>query len=201
MIDFDWFLALLLFVLVAGFTPGPNNIIAMSIGFNYGYKKVIPHIIGVSVGFPVMLVLIGTILYPIMERFDALFEILKYASIGYILFLAYKIATSNINDDMIQSDKKPITLLQSIAFQWINPKAWAGALSTVTVYIPTGALFLKGLFIAAFTSAVTIVGAISLWAVAGKKIKKVLKNPLHIRIFNVIMAILLVVSVLMMLKG
>ncbi len=199
MIDFDWFLALLLFVLVAGFTPGPNNIIALSIGFNYGYKRVIPHILGVTIGFPVMLVLIGTVLYPLMKHFETFYNILKYGSILYIFYLAYKIATSSIDAKELEENKKrPITFFQSLAFQWINPKAWAGALSTVSVYIPAGENFLKGLYIAAFTSAVTIVGAISLWALMGKKIKTLLKNPLHVRVFNYLMAILLIVSVAMM---
>jgi len=194
-----WFLPLLIFVLVAGFTPGPNNIIALSIGFNYGYKKVIPHIFGVSVGFPVMLILIGLVLMPIMERFHTLFLILKYLSIAYIFYLAYKIATSSVDEDDFKSDKKPITFLQSVAFQWINPKAWAGALSTVSVYIPSGEGYTKGLLIAALTSAVTIVGAISTWALIGREIKSFLKEPKHIKLFNYTMATALVVSVLMML--
>jgi len=202
LIGFDWFVALLLFVLVAGFTPGPNNIIALSIGFNYGYKKVIPHILGVSIGFPVMLMLIGTLLYPFMKRFEMLFTVLRYASILYIFYLAYKIATSNIDEKELEgSVKKPISFFQSLAFQWINPKAWAGALSTVTIYIPSGDEYLKGLVIASLVSAITIVGAISTWALIGKKIKKFIKNPFQVRLFNVIMSILLVISVLIMMKG
>ncbi len=195
-----WFLSLLIFVLVAGFTPGPNNIIALSIGFNHGYKKVLPHIAGVTVGFPVMLILIGLVLMPIMDRFHTIFLILKYTSIAYIFYLSYKIATSSVNEEEIKTDKKPITFLQSVAFQWINPKAWAGALSTVSVYIPSGEDFTKGLLIAALTSAVTIVFAVSAWAITGKKIKTFLKNPKQIKTFNYTMATALVVSVLMMLS-
>ena len=192
----DWFLPLLLFILVAGFTPGPNNIIAMGIGFNWGFKKVIPHIVGVTVGFPIMLLLIGFVLKPILEQFSTLFIVLKFLSAAYIIYLAYKIATAPVNIDA-QEQKKPITFVESMAFQWINPKAWAGALATVTLYIPQDR-FTLGLIVAAISSAITIIFAIALWGYMGKKIKLLLSNSKHIRLFNYTMAATLCISVFMM---
>jgi len=118
----------------------------------------------------------------------------------YIFYLAYKIATSNIDENELETPKKPITFLQSMAFQWINPKAWAGALSTISIYIPQGDNFLKALFISAVLSAIVTIGAISAWALLGKEIKKFLKNPLYVKIFNYIMAFALIISVIMMLQ-
>jgi len=193
----SWYIPLLLFVLVAGFTPGPNNIIAMGIGFNWGFKKVIPHILGVAIGFPIMLLLIGFILKPILEHYPLFFEILKYSSLAYILYLAYKIATAPLHLEESQN-KKAINFFESMAFQWINPKAWAGALATVTLYVPKEN-FSFGLIVASITSAVTIVFAISLWGYLGKKIKSFLSNEKHIKAFNLTMALLLIISVFAML--
>ncbi len=192
----DWFLPLLLFIVVAGFTPGPNNIIAMGIGFNWGFKKVLPHLLGVSVGFPIMLLLIGFVLKPILEQFSTIFIALKFLSAIYIIYLAYKIATAPVNLEE-QEQKKPITFFESVAFQWINPKAWAGAMATVTLYIPQNS-FTLGLIIAAISSAITIIFAIALWGYMGKKIKLLLSNATHIRVFNYTMAITLCISVFLM---
>jgi len=194
---FEWFLPLFLFILVAGFTPGPNNIIAMGIGFNWGFKRVIPHILGVTVGFPIMLLLIGFVLKPILEQHHSILLILKYLSGAYILYLAYKIATAPLNVDE-QEHKKPITFFESVAFQWINPKGWAGALATITLYIPQSQ-FSFGLIVAAVCSAITIVFAIALWGYMGKKIKLLLSQESHIKLFNYTMALLLSLSVFMML--
>ncbi len=193
----EWYLPLLLFIIVATFTPGPNNIIALGIGFNWGFKKVIPHIFGVTIGFPVMLLLIGFLLKPILEKYSLIFTILKFISAIYILYLAYKIATAPIEIDE-QNYKKPITFLESLAFQWMNPKAWAGALATITLYIPKDNYNLA-LILAAITSAINIIFAIALWGYMGKKIKILLSKKSHIKLFNYIMAITLCLSVFMIL--
>jgi threonine/homoserine/homoserine lactone efflux protein len=194
----DAFVALFFFVLVAGLTPGPNNIIAMAIGFNHGYRKVLPHLAGVTVGFPVMLLLIGLVVRPVMEQYSVLFDLLKYASVAYILYIAWHVASAPVDARILPEERKPpITFVQSVMFQWINPKAWAGALTTVTVYmIPEH--YRTSLLIAALLSAVTIVGAISLWALMGRQIKHFLDRPAQMRAFNVTMALLLLVSVGMM---
>ena len=193
----EWYLPLLLFIIVAAFTPGPNNIIALGIGFNWGFKKVIPHIFGVTIGFPVMLLLIGFLLKPILEKYSLIFTVLKFISAIYILYLAYKIATAPIEIDE-QNSKKPITFLESLAFQWINPKAWAGALATITLYIPKDNYNLA-LILAAITSAISIIFAIALWGYMGKKIKILLSKKSHVKLFNYIMAITLCLSVFMIL--
>jgi threonine/homoserine/homoserine lactone efflux protein len=176
-------------------TPGPNNIIAMMIGFHYGYRKVLPHLMGVMVGFPVMLLLIGWVLQPIMQRYVWLFEGLKYLSMIYIVYIAWHIATAptDLSSKRV-SVRKPIGFWESVAFQWINPKAWAGALTTVTVYLPPEH-FQEGLRIAAILSGATIALAISLWALAGRTLRRWLARPTWVRSFNGTMALMLIVSV------
>ncbi len=195
----DWFISIFLFIAVAGLTPGPNNVIAMTIGFNHGYKKVLPHLLGVLVGFPIMLLLIGLVLRPLMKEYVAFFLMLKYISIAYVLYLAWQIATTSTNEDILsQKQIKPITFWQSVAFQWINPKAWAGALTTINVYIISKHYWMS-LSVAIMLSMLSIFVAILLWAVIGKQIKRFLMHPKQVRIFNITMAILLLIAVAMML--
>lgn len=191
----DWFIAILLFIAVMGLTPGPNNIIAMSIGFNYKYHKVFPHLFGVLVGFPVMLLLIGLILHPLIQRYITLFLILKYVSILYIVYLAWGIATTPTDEEILsQNNTIPITFWQSVAFQWINPKAWIGALTTINVYIIPKHYWMS-LLVAVILSMFSIFIAILMWALIGKQIKRFLTDPKHIRIFNITMALLLLIAV------
>ncbi len=194
----DWLIALSLFIAVAGLTPGPNNIIAMTIGFNHGYRSALPHLFGVLVGFPVMLLLIGLVLRPLMDQYAGVFLVLKYASIAYVLYLAWRIAAAPTDAEILPEDRTPpITFWQSVAFQWVNPKAWAGALTTVTVYmLPEH--YRMSLGIAVLLSMLSIVVAISMWAVIGKQIKRFLAHPNHVRMFNIAMAGLLLVAVGMM---
>lgn len=194
----DWLIAIGLFIAVAGLTPGPNNIIAMTIGFNHGYRKVLPHLFGVLIGFPVMLLLIGLVLRPLMEEYATVLLVLKCISIVYVVYLAWQIATAPVDEELLPEERTPpIGFWQSVAFQWVNPKAWAGALTTVTVYmIPEH--YRTSLLIAVLLSMLSIFVAISAWALIGKQIKRFLSHPGHVRTFNVAMAGLLLVAVGMM---
>ena len=197
-VGWDWFISISLFIAVAGLTPGPNNIIAMSIGFNHGYRKVLPHLFGVLIGFPVMLLLIGLILRPLMEQYTTAFLLLKYASIAYVFYLAWQIATTPTNEEILSQKRiTPITFWQSVAYQWINPKAWAGALTTINVYI-IPKYYWMSLLIAVMLSMLSIFVAILMWTLIGKQIKRFLMHPQHVRIFNISMAVLLLIAVGMM---
>jgi len=189
---------LFLFIAVAGLTPGPNNIIAMSIGFNHGFGKVLPHLFGVLVGFPVMLILIGLVLLPVMQKHEDLYLFLKYISIAYVIYLSYRIASAPADTDMIPKSTKPaVGFWQSVAFQWVNPKAWAGALTTVTVYVSPDH-FASNLTVAVLLSILSIFVAIPLWALLGREIGRWLRYPVQVRVFNVVMALLLLSAVGMM---
>ena len=188
----DIFIPILIFIFVASFTPGPNNIIAMSIGFAHSFKKALPHIFGVAFGFSAMLLIVGFLLKPVILKYPIVLTILKYISFAYILYIVYKIATSHI--DANDKEKKPITFFESMLFQWINPKAIAGALSLITIYIPTQN-FSKWLLIATITAFVNAAVAVAMWAQIGVKISKFLTDPLHQKLFNYTMAALLLTSV------
>jgi len=197
----DWLLALLFFEFASGFTPGPNNVLALAIGFSHGYRRTLPHVMGVAIGFPLMLLAIGFFLKPVMDRVPWLYDSLKYLSVAVVLWIAWKIATAPVEEELEEGEeiaRHPITFAQSVMLQWINPKAWAGALTIVTIYTIPGA-FASSLFAAAFVTIFMTFSAVSLWSLSGRAIKRLMRDPARIRLFNYTMALLLLVSVGMML--
>ncbi len=203
MLGWDWLLALLLFELATGYTPGPNNLLALSIGFSHGYRRALPHILGVTVGFPLMLLAIGFFLKPLLDHSPLLFEGLKYLSVAFVLTLAWRVATAPVAEEKSEIEEAerqpaaPITFWQSVLLQWVNPKAWAGALSIVTIYTIPGH-FTRSMLAAAFVTAFMVFTAVSLWALAGRFLKGRIRDPRKIRLFNRVMALSLVLSVGMM---
>jgi len=191
-----WFIPLVIFLSAAIFSPGPNNVIAMSVGFNYGFKKVIPHLLAVVVGFSIMLFVVGIGIKEIILKYHNAFEIMKYLCSLYLLYLAYKIATSKA--EFNSTEVNPITFKESLMFQVINPKSWIAALSVITIYLPKEN-FMTALFVTILISDVLIIMAISAWAVLGKSFNKLFNNEKTARIFNYSMAMLLTISVLMIL--
>ena len=185
-------LALALFALVSSITPGPNNLMLMSSGANFGYKKTIPHMLGVSLGFAFMLLLVGVGLVQLFNLYPVSYDILKVISVVYLLFLAYKIATSVSLSDKSKKESKPFTFIQASAFQWVNPKAWTMALTAISVYSPSQNI--ESIAIVAFVFALVNLPSVSCWTLLGQELRVILSNNARLRVFNFIMAGLLVMS-------
>ena len=133
--DIELLSALAVFAFVTSITPGPNNLMLMASGANYGFRRTIPHMLGIGIGFTVMLLLVGAGLIQIFDRWPLAHDVLKVVSVAYLLWLAWKTATAaGISDGDARG--RPMTFLQAAAFQWVNPKAWAMALTAITVYAP-----------------------------------------------------------------
>ncbi len=184
-------LALVTFAFVASVTPGPNNLMLMASGANFGIRRTMPHFLGIVFGFLIMVVLVGTGLVGIFDRYPLSYDILRGFSIIYLVYLAWKIATSSPGAQA--AGGKPLTALQAALFQWVNPKAWALALTAVTVYAPSQS-------VAAVASIAIIVGLINMpsifiWIVLGQKLKVLLAGGRRLRLFNYAMAALLLVSI------
>ena len=186
--------ALALFALVSSVTPGPNNLMLMNSGANFGFRRTLPHLLGVTIGFVIMLMLVGLGVMQLFDVFPLSYQLLKVLCIAYLLYLAYKIASNKPPVGAENGDTKPFTFVQAALFQWVNPKAWTMALSAVSVYAPS-----KGI------GAVVIVGVIfglvnlpcvSAWTLLGQKLQIWLNRPERLQAFNIFMAILLVASVL-----
>lgn len=186
-------LALLGFAFVTSISPGPNNMMLMASGANFGIRRTIPHIFGVSLGHALMVFLVGLGLASMIHAVPNLLTIMKIVSIIYMLWLAWKIAGSAAPGEG-KSGARPFSFLQAAAFQWVNPKAWAMALGATSAYAADGALQ-SYLIVAAIFAAVNL-PSVSMWAFAGQKMRSYLSSPTRLRAFNWIMATLLIVSLI-----
>jgi len=188
----DLLLAFVLFAFATAGTPGPNNMMLLASGANFGFRRTILHILGISAGLGVMVVAMGWGLSGVFRTFPILHEILKWLGAAYMLWLAWKIATATgINDK--SATGQPMTFLEAAAFQWLNPKAWAMALGAATTYTPEGSGSLTVLVLA---GTFMLVGApcSAAWAGFGQGLRRFLDRPAILRAFNVTMAVLLVAS-------
>jgi len=178
------------------FTPGPNNILVASSGVNFGFRATVPHILGVTFGYPLMLLLVGVGLARIFTEVPGVHTSLKYVCIAYLLYLAWRIANSPVLNAEMRRQPKPLTFLQAAAFQWVNGKGWVVALSAVTTYtVVTGTLTLQVLALAALALLITL-ASVSCWTVFGAMLRQYLHTERRRRWFNYSMAALLVASIL-----
>ncbi|MAM69813.1 MAG: lysine transporter LysE [Gammaproteobacteria bacterium] len=185
--------SIFIFAFSAGITPGPNNIMLMTSGLNFGIQKSMPHYFGINFGFPIMFTLIGLSLGIIFNRYPVMHEIIKVIGLAYLLYLAWRIANTSTSSLSVK-ESKPLSLVQALLFQWVNPKAWVmatGAIAAFTttdgnIYLQVGLITLVFLFTSFLTS--------SSWLFFGAWLKKILKDPFHQKVFNISMAVLLVLS-------
>ena len=190
---FDIFTALVTFALVTVITPGPNNLMLMASGTNFGFARTIPHMLGIGLGFPAMVVCVGLGVMQVFDLWPLSYTLLKLVSVAYLLYLAWKIANAAPPAaTAAQAEGRPLTFLQSAAFQWVNPKAWSMALSAITLYA-TGRDLVAVLWVAGVYVGVSAVSTTS-WTVLGQQVRRLLKNPARLRLFNRVMAALLVAT-------
>ena len=191
------FAALVAFAFVTAFTPGPNNIMVTASGVNFGFARTVPHMVGVVIGFLLVLVAAAVGLGAILTAVPALQWMLKAAGALYMLWLAWKVANSGhvSNDD--DAPAQPLTALQALAFQWVNPKGVITAMSGFAIYVrPDHVPVDFSLMLAIF--ALTTIGSITTWTGFGVALRQLLTDPARARIFNVTMALLLVLSIVPM---
>jgi threonine/homoserine/homoserine lactone efflux protein len=188
--------AFLTFAFVSTITPGPNNMMLLASGLNYGIRHSIPHLMGIVIGFGLMVFLAGLGLFTILDSFPILFQILHALSAAYMLYLAYKIATAKPLVDKKTSNSQPMTFLQAAAFQWINPKAIIIAIAAITTYVPEvpEADFWINVTIIATLYALVTFPTMAAWTILGSSFRKILNNPHYYRLFNITMAVLLIAS-------
>jgi threonine/homoserine/homoserine lactone efflux protein len=193
MIPFELLTALIGFALVSSITPGPNNLMLMASGANFGFWRSLPHMLGIGIGFTVMIVLVGLGLIGLFEAFPVFYILLKICSVAYLLWLAWKIANA-APPQKGEATGRPMTFIQAALFQWVNPKAWSMALTAITAYAP-GQSVASILVVALVFGAVNL-PSVSVWTVMGQQIRRLLNKPRWLRAFNVGMAVLLVLSAL-----
>jgi len=194
--------ALAAFAFVTSITPGPNNLMLMASGMNFGLYRTVPHMLGVGVGFVVMLLLVGFGLARLFDLFPVSYQILKLASVVYLIYLAWKIATAvPASVDSKTGDRsRPISFLQAALFQWVNPKAWAMALTAVTAYTPPSQS-LSSILVVALVFGVINLPAVGSWTILGMQVRRFLKQPWKLRAFNITCALLLIASLWPLVTG
>lgn len=187
----DLFISFSVFCFVSSATPGPNNLMLMASGANFGVTRTIPHWLGIGIGFTGMIAIVGLGIISLFETYPEFYIGLKTVSVIFLLYLAWKIATATqIGEADISGT--PLTFIQAAAFQWVNPKAWTMALTAITVYSPSQNIM-------AVATTALIFGLInlpscSIWIFIGQNIRRWLTNPKRMQIFNMSMAVLLLSS-------
>jgi threonine/homoserine/homoserine lactone efflux protein len=190
----DLIIPFLVFCIVMSFTPGPNNAMLMASGLNYGLRKTVPHIFGVALGFGFLGFCVSAGLGMIFIQFPIIYTMLKYLGAVYLLYLAWLIGTTKPGASSGSRKSRPMTFLEAAAFQWVNPKGWVMVVGAASTYgdmakAPWNAVLITAIFI--------LMGFVScyMWAGFGSYLQRWLHKPKAVRIFNIIMALLLVASI------
>ncbi|WP_296430768.1 LysE family translocator [Yoonia sp.] len=195
---YEILIALIGFAVASSITPGPNNLMLMASGANYGMRRTLPHMLGISLGHAFMVAMVGIVLLQVFDTYPILNIILKVVSAAYMIWLAWKIANA-VPPEAKKVTGKPFTFLQAAAFQWVNPKAWFMAITAISAYAPQDQGIVMGSVIVAVVFATVNFPSITIWAWMGVQVRRWLGSARRLRIFNVSMAVLLVVSLYPML--
>jgi threonine/homoserine/homoserine lactone efflux protein len=186
-------IAFVMFATVMFFTPGPNNIMLLASGLHFGFRRTVPHIAGITIGFAFMVGSVGLGLGTIFIAYPVLQTILKYAGAAYLIYLAAAIAMSEPVAPDQDNRRGPMTFWGAAMFQWVNAKGWVMVIGTITAYAAIAA-FPWSIVIQVGLS--LILGAVSCtaWALFGSALRPVLTSRRVVRAFNIIMALLLLAS-------
>ena len=172
----DLFLAMVTFAFAMAFTPGPNNIMLAASGVNFGFARTVPHMVGVTVGFVVLVLASGVGLGLVFTAVPDLQLLVKIAGSAYLLWLAYKVATAHQARDAGGGPARPFTFWQAAAFQWINPKGLVAAISAIAIYLRPGhETWDLGIMLAVF--GVVTAGSVTTWAGFGVALRRLLRDP------------------------
>lgn len=187
------FVALVVFGAVMAFTPGPNNIMVLSSGLTYGFRRSLPHIAGIAMGISFMVASMGLGLGAIFVAYPVLQTVLKYAGIAYLIYLAGLIAMSGPVTPGQDNQRGPMTFWAAVLFQWVNVKGWVMAIGIITAYSAVAGFPWNIVIQAAL---MFVMGGLSslVWALFGSSLRSFLTSPKAVRAFNIVMAVLLLAS-------
>ena len=187
--------ALAIFLFVGAFSPGPNNLLASYSGFNFGIKKTLPLVYGVTFGFPIVLITVNSGLAIVFNKFPMFQEILKILGSGFLIYMAYKIAFGNKSDE--KEIKNPAKFFNMIIFQFINPKAVLIAIITVSTFISQNENFVRDSIIVIIFAIFFSFTSIMSWSLLGKFLQRFANNEMFLTKYNYTMSFLLIICVIM----
>ena len=188
------FLSMALFWIVAAYTPGPNNIVASYSGFNFGIKKTIPHIFGVTLGFTSVVILLTIGLVNIFLFFPIIQSLLKYLGSLFLIYLAYKISFSKSSPE--KKNDNPISFVDTFIFQFLNPKGVLIGIIIVSTYVEYGENYLNYATQVVLFAFIVSLSSIIFWTFVGKYLRKFATNEKFIKYFNYVMSWLLLLSII-----
>ena len=183
-----------LFWFVAAYTPGPNNVVASYSGFNFGIIRTIPHILGVTIGFTSLVLFLTVGLINVFKLFPMIQEIMKYLGTLFLIYLAYKIASSSVSDDT--KKENPVKFIETFLFQYLNPKGVMVAIIVVSTYVELGENYISHATQVVFLAFLFSSTSITLWTFIGKFLRKFATNEKFIKYFNYAMSVLLLLSII-----
>ena len=187
-------LSIALFWFVTAYTPGPNNVVASYSGFNFGFRKTIPHILGVTLGFTSLVLFLTIGLINVFKLFPIIQIVIRYLGTIFLIYLAYKIASSTTVDET--KKENPVKFIETFLFQYLNPKGVMVGIIVVSTYVELGENYLNyatQVVALAFLFSST---SITLWTFIGKFLRKFATNDKFIKYFNYVMSMLLLLSIL-----
>jgi len=197
--SFEAFLALLVYAFVTSVTPGPNNFMLLASGVNFGFVRTVPHMLGIGIGFLILLLAVGFGLGAVLTAFPMLHTGLKIAGGVYLLYLAWKIAMSRSMASKGEAQANPMRFVDAAAFQWVNPKAWVMAITAMAVYTNPDHPFLSVVLIS-MAFAIVNLPSVSVWAGFGTALRGFLSDPVRLKWFNIAMGVLLAATLWPMLR-
>jgi cysteine/O-acetylserine efflux protein len=182
--------AMLTFVFVTTFTPGPNNITSSSMGILYGYRKTVNYLLGIALGFFGIMLLSGIVSRTLYAIFPSLEIAMRLIGAAYILWLAYKTLKSSYQ---FSADDSPVLgFTNGLLLQLLNPKVWVYGLTLYTTFLATITNQVLLLIISAVFLAAVAFCATSSWAISGAAIRRLLRNPKFQKAINIGLALLLI---------
>ena len=182
-------LPLLTYCFVMSSTPGPNNVMLTASGANFGYRACLPHILGIGAGTLVQTWLSCLGLGALFHAYPVLHQVLRVAGALYLLFLAWQLCGTRLRSAALQ---RPVTFSQAALFQAVNPKSWLKAVTIASVFMPPGLGLLAGAAIVSAVGLAVTLPCVSVWALFGVGIRRLLTDPGKLRAFNVCLALTLV---------
>jgi threonine/homoserine/homoserine lactone efflux protein len=192
-LNFELLGAMAMFAFVTSVTPGPNNMMLLASGLNFGVKRTLPHWVGVSWGHFVMLLWVGAGLEGLLKAYPFVYQVMKVVGFAYLVYLAWGVARSGAPQRNGDEATQPISFLGAAAFQWVNPKAWIMAIGYFSNYMPTDASLTFVVLTCMMFSTINF-PSVGLWVWLGAKLERYLQQDNWRRAFNGTMALLLIAS-------
>jgi threonine/homoserine/homoserine lactone efflux protein len=184
-----------LFGFASAITPGPNNVMLTASGSAFGFRRSVPHMAGIMLGFPLMVYAVGMGLGEVFTRYPQVHLALKYIGAAYLLYLAWRIAQASQANAAGEADGRPLTFIEAAAFQWVNPKAWMMAVSAIPAFTTVGGNYHAELVLICTIFALVCLPACIAWCLFGVAIRQVIRDAKTARIVNLVLAALVVASI------